>query len=778
MATPVHPERPAGLTRWPGYHWPSKVLRFAGAKRRGIGFRCILELSVILGLSVFYFFLVRNFALGVGDNNINNWVFTACGKSSFHLDGLYLVWKGRISGLLLSGSLFDLIVGDDSYSIQAYAACFGLYHAFWLLLLLLTILVAVRQSLLINLCIFAGLLYNFIPLANFYFFPWDLPATVFMTLAVLLFDRGHRGLMLAAICVGCLFKETVLVAAILCFFCREWRWRWRILSFLGLAAFYLLSKRYLVSTLHLKTAVLSMGDATNLQQLLRLDILIPNLKLLFSAKAPQVLFANAGTLVAVLVVGWQKRFRPYMWVILLFVAGQFMYGAFNEVRIFMQVLPLCCLMLIEYTQGWATHPADAASIAQRGPRTGQPTVKESSGMDAAGQLIAESGPPLVQTFWARHKNEVCLPLIAIVMLAGTSAVVAWDYFTLVQTLKPEYKTRRLEGFRVAAQRGEAAAQYVLGNYYRDGVGVDPNITEAISWYRKAAGKGHTGAQLALGLCLARGQGTAQNYEESISWFRRVTALGNQGGPWYRGLVYSGGLNEKREMVDRFTYLAWLGPLAVAAAMLATGIAFIRKSESTPNPVLLVAMVLLAGAGSWWWNYGSLDVIWQSIVACDPNYYLACENLGFDLSATGEVNEAIAAFQKAAALQPQNPISHYNLGIVLMQKGHLEGAIVEYRKAVELKPEYTDAQGNLGTALCQIGRLDAAIVHFRKAVESSPNSAAAHNNLGAGLSKKGQSDEAISQLKEALTLKSDFTTARTNLLREIDLKEASLISPTP
>jgi hypothetical protein len=219
--------------------------------------------------------------------------------------------------------------------------------------LLLTMLVAVRQSLLVNLAIFAGLLCNFAPAAGFYFYPWDLPATVFLTLAVLLHERGHRVLMLAAIGVGCFFKETVLVGAILCLFNRGWKWPWRLAGFAGLAALYLLGKQYLMGALHLKTAVLAMGDSTSVGQLARADYLLRNLKLLFSGQAMPVLFANAGTLVAVLVLGWEKRFRPYMWMLVVYVVGQFMYGEFNEVRIFMQVLPLSCLILSEYGQGWA-----------------------------------------------------------------------------------------------------------------------------------------------------------------------------------------------------------------------------------------------------------------------------------------------------------------------------------------------------------------------------------------------------------------------------------------
>jgi hypothetical protein len=102
--------------------------------------RFVLELFVILCLAVCYYFLVRNFALGVGNNHTNSWVFTACSQSGYHLDKLYDWWKGRLSGTLLSGSLFDLLVKDDGYQIEQYAMLFGLYQAFWLLVLMLTML--------------------------------------------------------------------------------------------------------------------------------------------------------------------------------------------------------------------------------------------------------------------------------------------------------------------------------------------------------------------------------------------------------------------------------------------------------------------------------------------------------------------------------------------------------------------------------------------------------------------------------------------------------------
>ena len=467
--------------------------------------------------------------------------------------------------MVLSGALFDLSVKDASYSIEHYAMLFGLYQAVWLLVLLLTMLVAVRESLLVNLGIFAGLIYNFEPSAGFYFYPWDLPATVFLTLAVLLHERGHRVLMLGAIGVGCFYKETVLVGAILCLFSREWKWRWRLLSFVGLVAFYILGKRCLMDTLNLKTAVLAMGDSTNVSQLLRMDYLVRNLKLLFSDKATQVLFANAGTLVAVLVVGWVKRFRPYLWMIVVYVVGQFMYGEFNEVRIFMQVLPLSCLALSEYAQGWTRRSADAA---------------------AAGKSV----PAREESAWACRKSDRGLIMMAVVVMVISSSVVVLAYAALLGSRQPEYQARLVKEFKTKAEQGEAAAQYVLGNCYYYGPGDKAkNWPEAFYWFREAAGRGHAGAQLKLGLCYLQGEGTSQSYAASIPWFRKVAAPNNQEVRCYFGLVYNRGSGVKRDLADHYLYLAWLGPLALAAA---------ASSSSPSSPIAFrYSKTLCASASS-------------------------------------------------------------------------------------------------------------------------------------------------------------------------------------
>ena len=704
-----------------------------GASKAGPRF--VLELFVILCLTVCYFFLVRNFALGVGNNKTNDWVFTACSKSDYHLDGLYDVWKGRLSGMLLSGSLFDLSVQDDGYPTEQYAMLFGLYQAFWLLVLLLTMLVAVRESLLVNLGIFAGLIYNFDPVADFYFYPWDLPATVFLTLAVLLHERGHRVLMLAAIGVGCFFKETVLVGAILCLFNRGWKWPLRLASFVGLAAIYILGKRYLINALHLKTAVLAMGDSTNVGQLLRADYLIMNVKLLFSDQATQVLFANAGTLVAVLALGWKKRFRPYLWMIVAYVVGQFMYGTFSEVRIFMQVLPLSCLILSEYTQGWPRRSTNAAVLSQSGSSRDQPDKREKSCVNAPKPIAGTSAPVMGESAWASRKSDRGLILLAVVVMVISSIVVAWDCYALLGSRQPRYQARVLAELRTKAERGEAAAQYRLGNRYYRGLDVVTNWPEAFYWTRKAAEGGHTGAQLALGLRYLHGEGTAQSYEASISWFRRVAAQNNQKVRCFFELDYGEAFGAKPDLADHFQYLAWLGPLALAAAGLITVVGVVFRRKMFFDPAQCIAMVLAAGALSWRWEYGGVEPLWQNTIARDPNYYLAFQNLGKALLQTGQEDQALACFQKMVELEPDDANAQVALGNILFKNGRLDEAVTHFRKAVEFQPDNAEAHNNLGSVIIQNGRLDEAIAHFRKAVELSPDNAVAHSNLDEALSLK-------------------------------------------
>jgi TPR repeat protein len=52
-------------------------------------------------------------------------------------------------------------------------------------------------------------------------------------------------------------------------------------------------------------------------------------------------------------------------------------------------------------------------------------------------------------------------------------------------------------YRLAAEQGDADAQYNLGVCYDNGHGVEQSYTEAVKWYKKAAEQGHEYAKKEL-----------------------------------------------------------------------------------------------------------------------------------------------------------------------------------------------------------------------------------------------------------------------------------------
>jgi serine/threonine protein kinase/Tfp pilus assembly protein PilF len=139
------------------------------------------------------------------------------------------------------------------------------------------------------------------------------------------------------------------------------------------------------------------------------------------------------------------------------------------------------------------------------------------------------------------------------------------------------------------------------------------------------------------------------------------------------------------------------------------------------------------------------------VALRPESSGAHLNLGFALSEKGQLDAAIASYQKAIELNPNYAMAHNNLGIMLKQTGQLDAAIASLKKAIELDPKLAMAHNNLGTALKDSGQVDAAIASFRTAIELDSKLAEPHINLGIALGDKGQLDAAVASHKTAVEI---------------------------
>jgi TPR repeat protein len=489
----------------------------------------LFELWVVLSLAVSYYYVTREYAMGYKNIPANTMTFEAGSHvRNFYFEQIDEVWKGRLAGMLLAGTLVDHVADKDNAFINdnQFADTFGLYHAGWLLLLFLVITAALRNSLAVNLGIFAALMYNFTPAAGMRAYPWDIPATVFFTLAVLLYERRRIGLMLAVVCMGFFFKETVLLCAVLLFFNRSWNWWRNCLAFVAVVAFCLAGKKCLLLGLHLGTQTLAMGESTSWAGLVTnaWGFLQVNLGRLFSLQPNHVLFVNAGTLAAVLLLDWRTRkFWPYKLLIVLFVAGQLLYGMINEFRIFMEVLPLSWILLLNY---WERHTAPAT------PGAAQPSPEPA---------------------WPFRKTDTALVALTVVILVPLTGVLARQYLRAAEVRSPAHAAQFVTALQTRAAKENPQAQYELGARYITGKGVSQDAAKAFFWLSKAAQHNHPGAEFSLGVCYLQGVGTPQNIDEGLNWLRKSADLGTADAQRALGVIYDNGFGVKPDFDQSVFY---------------------------------------------------------------------------------------------------------------------------------------------------------------------------------------------------------------------------------
>jgi TPR repeat protein len=74
---------------------------------------------------------------------------------------------------------------------------------------------------------------------------------------------------------------------------------------------------------------------------------------------------------------------------------------------------------------------------------------------------------------------------------------------------------------MAAERGNAAGQYFLGDAYYIGRGTERDFTRAYGWFREAAEQGQLEAEIALGLMYEWGDGVQKDPAQALAWWDKA-----------------------------------------------------------------------------------------------------------------------------------------------------------------------------------------------------------------------------------------------------------------
>jgi len=136
---------------------------------------------------------------------------------------------------------------------------------------------------------------------------------------------------------------------------------------------------------------------------------------------------------------------------------------------------------------------------------------------------------------------------------------------------------------------------------------------------------------------------------------------------------------------------------------------------------------------------------------NPQYADGHYNLGNVLVSENRLDEAVASYEKALAVNAGLPRYHIKLGQALAKAGRHNPAMVSYRTALDLDPNRADALELMGNALVEQGLRSSAISWYRDAARLAPDNAMLQLKLGQNLLETGKKEEAISALETSLAL---------------------------
>jgi hypothetical protein len=95
-------------------------------------------------------------------------------------------------------------------------------------------------------------------------------------------------------------------------------------------------------------------------------------------------------------------------------------------------------------------------------------------------------------------------------------------------------------FRALAEQGDAQGQYMLGQHYALGLGIDKNPYTAVHWWQQAANQGHALAQCAVGGACLAGQAVDKDFKKAFYWFQKAAEQNDAKAQWNLGSLYASG----------------------------------------------------------------------------------------------------------------------------------------------------------------------------------------------------------------------------------------------
>jgi len=225
------------------------------------------------------------------------------------------------------------------------------------------------------------------------------------------------------------------------------------------------------------------------------------------------------------------------------------------------------------------------------------------------------------------------------------------------------------------------------------------------------------------------------------------------------------------VADHFAYAALPGLLAVIVGLFALAL---RAATTSARWAAIAFATAVCLALAWETRtdaqiYRNEETFWNTVLAHNPQSWLAHNQLGGVWLRQGKLEEATAQFVATTRIAPTYVEGRNNLGVALEHSGRLSESIEQFQDALQLRPGYRPAVANLagahllmGDTALQQGLYLHAAEEYRSALAVQPENPAGENRLGIALFHLGRTAEAIEHYRRALSLRPNYPEARTNL----------------
>lgn len=156
------------------------------------------------------------------------------------------------------------------------------------------------------------------------------------------------------------------------------------------------------------------------------------------------------------------------------------------------------------------------------------------------------------------------------------------------------------------------------------------------------------------------------------------------------------------------------------------------------------------------NYAAAIAKFQKVIQLDPKMMRAYDGLGLCHDYVGQLDEAIADYQRATELNREqtkpSPWPEVDFGVALIEKNHLADAERTLREAVRYDPQLPQAHFELGRVLDAQNRESDAIEELRRASKLDPAYAEPHYRMSLIYRRLGKNQQAQEETNRFLELK--------------------------